>query len=205
MGDMERFARRSPCLGCLGSSPSRQPGPSLQDQQLLVNSAQPPQGVAGIRWRIPVGCSQVFLVPAGTGTFLSSPLCGQRLGQHPGFCAVCRGAHNRDWATRENVCPCSPAPFPARLTPFPSPPLLLRPLSFAPCPQKGSFLRAESKSRSGYEHRLPGIREPSGDTHTQPPFPRALQPGEPCPADSQPSSLLCCPGLLPRVSSEGSG
>lgn len=72
MGGVEPFARRSLCLGCLGSSPSRQPGPSLQDQQLLDDSAQPPQGVAGIRWRFPVGCSQDLLVPQGLGS--SSPL-----------------------------------------------------------------------------------------------------------------------------------
>ena len=170
---MGPFSKKAQCMGCLGSSPARQPVPSLQDQQLLDNSAQPPQGVAWISWRFPVGCSQGFLVPAGTVNFLSSPLCGQRPGKHPGFCVVSRGANNKVRSTRENMSPCLPAPFPAQLTPFPSPSLLL-PLLFLSSPQKGSFLRAESKSRTGHEHRHPGRREPSGDTQPQPPFLRPL-------------------------------
>ena len=134
---------------------------------------------------------------------LSSPLCGQRPGQHPGFCVVSRGANNKVRSKRENMCPCSPAPFPAQLTPFPS--LLLLPLLFLSSQQKGSFLRDESKSRTGNEHRHPGRREPSGDTQPQPPFLRPLQQGEPCPANSQPYSLHCFLGLLPRLSGEGSG
>ena len=186
-------------------------------QSLQAASALPPRSVAPGRQRPATAGRRADQVEVLRGMFSGLPRAcrGWDLPRLPSLRSEGRAAPRvlcgfpscpqQSRGNEGNMCPCSPAPFPAQLTPFPSPPLLRLPLSSLPSPQKGSFLRAESKSGTGHEHRFPGRREPSGDTQAQPPLLRPLQQGEPCPADSRPSSLLCCPGLLPRLSGEGSG